>query len=107
MAAAGKLYSCRYCRAKGLDAVRFCTQDAPAPLWTINGEVFTRCPVQYVRPESIEALQMYAFYEAGHLFVAGGILDQPYRLISQMQIIAAEMAETRRQQMERQHATYR
>ena len=61
------------------------------------------CPVRAVKPESLEALRMYNFYQAGFLPSAGGILDQPNYLLEQMEIIRAvegEEAEGKR----RRHA---
>jgi len=93
LAATRRMYSCSECREKGLQKLRFCEADAPYSVIEINGDEYKRCPVQYVTAESMEALNMYLFYNDGHLPRAGGFLDQPNKVMEQLQIIANQVAE--------------
>jgi len=49
--------------------------------------------VQYVTPESLDALSDYAFFRDGILPRAGGLYDQPARAMEQMRIIEQEVRE--------------
>ncbi len=93
LAATGKLYSCMQCRQNGLDKHRFCNEDAPHPIYELDGEPIYRCPVSMLEPESLTALEAYAFYKAGHLPCSGGWQEQPNRIMEQMLIIEAAVNE--------------
>jgi len=93
LAARGELHSCMQCRQKGLDKHRFCDHDAPYPIYELDGEQIYRCPVGMLEPESLSALEAYAFYKAGHLPRTGGWEDQPNRIMEQMLIIQAAVNE--------------
>ena len=93
LAAKGELHCCTQCRQKGLDKHRFCNEDAPYPIYEFDGEEIRRCPVGLIRPESLAALEAYAFFKAGHLPRAGGWEDQPNRVMEQMLIIQAALNE--------------
>ncbi len=96
LAAGEKLYNCAECRKAGLDKSRYCADDAPYPIYEINGEEFTRCPVQFVTGASLEALSAYRFYNNGYLPCQGGYLDQPNLIMGQMDIISDQIHEERK-----------
>jgi len=80
-----------------MDGARFCEQDAPFPLFEIDRKPFFRCPVQEITGQSREALSLYVFYQRGHLPTAGGIMDQPNKMMDQIRIIENVVEEVRRE----------
>lgn len=75
-------------------------------MFEIDGTEFKRCPVQFITQESLGALDLYRFYKDGFLPAAGGILDQPHRIMEQIRIVGAiasdEIAEQQRRKKARQ-----
>jgi len=76
--------------------MRGCREEAPAPVFDLDGEIFNRCPRTYVTPEVADLLRLYTHYDKGFLPVAGGVLDQTPQYLAAMSIIAAEVAEQER-----------
>lgn len=67
--------------------------DAGIERWQIGEEFKSRiCPRRLVTPASHAWLQLYSTYKAGHLLVAGGILDQPAIYIAAMTAIESMVA---------------
>lgn len=63
----------------------------------IDGERFYTCPVAAVdRNLANEAFDLMNHYAVGHLPYAGGIYDQPERLLQMIEIMAAARAEKQR-----------
>jgi hypothetical protein len=87
LAAEGKVWNCAECIEQGLQTSRFCHEDAPFPIFTIDGEDFLRCPVQFISQESFEALALFTYYQDGFLPEAGGIFDQPNLTIAQIRTV--------------------
>jgi hypothetical protein len=53
------------------------------------------CPRRLQTRDSVSWLQIYSTYKAGHLLVAGGILDQPAIYINTMTLIEGLVAAAR------------
>lgn len=73
--------------------MRHCHEDAEYALFEIDGTEFRRCPVQFIEPESFDALDAYRFYRDGFLPVAGGIYDQPAKAMELIGIVGAIAAD--------------
>jgi len=55
--------------------------------WSTN-----HCPKQQVSAWSWLMLQLFASYQDGHLPIAGGAADQPYKVMRAFQVIAERRA---------------
>lgn len=59
--------------------------DAGFERWELRGEWKSRrCPRRLITYDSIRWLQLYRHYEAGHLLLAGGVLEQPALYLAAM-----------------------
>ena len=70
---------------------------APYPRWTLDGETTNECPRQRVTDDSRRWLSLYPHHEKGHLFLAGGISDQPAIYLEAMTTIASAIEQARRE----------
>ena len=64
--------------------------DAGYERWELKDVWKSRiCPRRLITAETREWLALYTHYEAGHLAVAGGVLDQPFIYLQAMRAISA------------------
>jgi hypothetical protein len=76
--------------------------DVPQSPYTIDGKELDRCPRRYYTPEVGNYIFLYQHYEKGHLFIAGGVADQPHKYLLAMQMIGSEIEKTQREIRERE-----
>jgi hypothetical protein len=69
--------------------------DAGFLKWELPGWKSRFCPRQLVTAESAEWLRLFHLYKAGHLLVAGGLLDQPAIYVQTMSTIESLLARAR------------
>lgn len=50
------------------------------------------CPRRSLPPEYARWIQLYGHYKAGHLLVAGGLMDQPAKYVTAMHLIATTVS---------------
>lgn len=86
MTEAGSGVDCEKCRCRNGIAQR------PWRIPDIGFESRT-CPKQLVTAESWYLLQLHAYYEQGHLPEAGGVADQPCKVLQAFTIIASRRAQ--------------
>lgn len=56
--------------------------------WELQGVIKTRhCPRRMVTPDSAAWIDLFSHYKAGHLAIAGGVLDQPQAYLEAMRLI--------------------
>lgn len=60
-----------------------------------DGVPLARCPRALVEPWAWEYLALFGPYKAGNLPLAGGVLDQPARLLDALQAIEGTLAQIR------------
>jgi hypothetical protein len=65
------------------------------------------CPKLQVTPWSWYMLQLFNGYRDGHLPMAGGMIDQPFKFLQAFNIIAARQAENARKKVNRGKKTPR
>lgn len=75
-----------------------CTKETSYPIFTDdNGEDYYRCPVRSVSQDAWFLLDLYGFYEQGHLPVDGGIMKQPAILMNCFSIIRSQRIKEERE----------
>ena len=69
-----------------------CEKDSPYPVFSHKdtGEQFFRCPVRSITDETWFVVDLFGFYEQGHLPVAGGLSDQSAYLMNCFSIIKSQ-----------------
>lgn len=53
------------------------------------------CPRQGIDPDAWQWIGLYRHYEAGHLYFAGGVADQPAIYLTVMRLIDGAVKESR------------
>jgi hypothetical protein len=92
-----RYYNCQFC-VKNPGMYVALGHDGPPTMWEkhhITGEPLARCPVRDLLAASetdrrmVEAyeVELYPFFEEGHLAVEGGVMDQPALYIDLMRLI--------------------
>lgn len=74
--------------------VEGCDEPLAIPTFRIDGNDFHRCPLHYVTPDVLEVVRVWKWTRRGHLPLAGGILDQPMRLMEQLDVIESVYEQT-------------
>lgn len=87
--------SCRDCKGKV-----GCEEDAPVPVYAVDGENIFRCPLKLITEESYIYMRYYRHYKNGFLPVHGGLMDQATKFLKAMAIIDSAIEETRRENAE-------
>ncbi len=55
----------------------------------IEGKVLTQCPLRYLAPNVMRAINLHSHYKNGFLPHAGGVLNQPARTMKQIEAVAS------------------
>lgn len=72
-----------------------CENETKEPFLLIDGEGIRRCPRKLITKQSAEYIKFYGYYEKGYLPNAGGILEQPAKLMDAITVIENMLAEMR------------
>jgi hypothetical protein len=69
---------------------------SPYPRWSLRGvmEGSRICPRRQTDDAARSWLTLYQHYQAGHLFAAGGIADQPALYLAAMRLIDGAVKES-------------
>lgn len=70
-----------------------CDEPAPIPVFTLDDELYFRCPYALITPLTAELLRFFIQYKQGHYPVAGGLLDQSALFLAGVEIIDQEISE--------------
>jgi hypothetical protein len=71
---------------------RGCFEDAPFPVFELDGIEYRRCPVKLVTKENWQMLDTYENFKIfGILPYQGGTHNQPTKLIQAFRVIASEV----------------
>ena len=84
---------CQACTGN-LKKARGCTEEAPVPMFDLDGKEYCRCPLKIITRQSMEYIRFYSFFRDGYLPNAGGIMDQPAKFLDAMSMIESVLAET-------------
>jgi len=79
-------FNCQECTAQD-KRFRGCENEATGPGIELNGKRIKRCPVKLIHPIIWEWINLYSHYKQGHLYYAGGVIDQPAKYLQVMSII--------------------
>ncbi len=66
---------------------RGCKEEAPAPVFEMDGEKYYRCPLKLIRKETLEYVRFHRFFQMGYLPNAGGLLEQPAKFLNAIEVI--------------------
>lgn len=70
-----------------MKTARGCEVPAPFHFYQIGKELFNRCPLKIIEPESMLIMKAYLHYQDGFLPHAGGAMDQSNYLMEAIEIL--------------------
>lgn len=85
-------FDCRRCPEAAREE-RGCYGPVGRPIYRLGDEEYDRCPVRLVEPWTHEVLVLYRHYKNGFLPYAGGVTDQPAKLMRAFLLIENAVSE--------------